>query len=189
MSINQLLEITSAGLSIIYNLLLMREKTLGWWFGIAASVTGVILFYYTKLYAQSIISIYYAGVGVYGLWYWKNAEQKNEHIANWKILTHVKFIALFGLISFLCATLFIKYTDSVSPYLDSFITAFGLLASIKEARKILTSWVYWFILNALSVVLYYQQELYYYACLMVVYTVICVFGYLNWYKIYKQKGN
>jgi nicotinamide mononucleotide transporter len=60
------------------------------------------------------------------------------------------------------------------------------LASIKEARKILTSWVYWFALNALSVMLYYQQELFYYAGLMVVYTLICVGGFISWYKIYKQ---
>ncbi len=187
MNINQTLEITSAGFSIIYSLLLMREKSLGWWFGISASLVGIVLFYRTKIYAQSIISVYYAVVGVYGLWYWKKAERKNEHVSNWQVLTHVKFIILFGLISFLCATLFIKYTDSVSPYLDSFITAFGLLASIKEARKILTSWVYWFILNALSIVLYYQQGLYYYAGLMVVYSIICIGGFISWYKIYKKK--
>lgn len=187
MSINQLLEIASAVFSIIYSLLLMREKTIGWWFGIAASIAGVVLFYLTKLYAQSIISVYYAGVGIYGLWYWKNAEEKNEHISIWPILAHIKYIIIFGVISFLCASFFIKYTDSASPYLDSFITAFGLLASIKEARKILTSWVYWFVLNALSVVLYYQQGLYYYAALMVVYTFICIGGYLSWYNIYKQK--
>jgi nicotinamide mononucleotide transporter len=180
------LEIAGAGLSIIYSLLLMREKTIGWWFGIASSLIGIWLFYQTKIYAQSIISLYYALVGVYGLWYWKNAERKNEHIHNWHFTTHLKFITLFSLLSLLCAFLFDKYTDSASPYLDSFITVFGLLASIKEARKILTSWVYWFALNAFSVLLYYQQELFYYAALMVVYTLICVGGFISWYKIYKQ---
>jgi nicotinamide mononucleotide transporter len=86
----------------------------------------------------------------------------------------------------LFAFLFDRYTDSVSPYLDSFITVFGLLASVKEARKILTSWVYWFVLNAFSILLYYQQGLFYYAALMIVYTLICVGGFISWHKIYKQ---
>lgn len=182
------LEISGAGLSILYSLFLMREKTIGWWFGIASSLIGVILFYQTKIYAQAIISLYFALVGVYGLWYWKKAEEKNEHIHNWHIITHVKAIILFTALSLVSATLFEKYTDSASPYLDSFITLFGLLASIKEARKILTSWVYWFVLNALSVLLYYQQGLVYYAVLMVVYTLICIGGFMSWYKIYKQNS-
>lgn len=186
MMFSNYLEIAGAGLSIIYSLLLMREKTIGWWFGIASSLIGIVLFYQSKIYAQSMISLYYALVGVYGLWYWKKAEQKNEHIHNWGIITHIKAIILFTALSVLSAILFEKYTDSASPYLDSFITLFGLLASIKEARKILTSWVYWFILNALSVLLYYQQGLTYYALLMVVYTLICIGGFVNWYRIYKQ---
>ncbi|MBP9185939.1 MAG: nicotinamide mononucleotide transporter [Bacteroidia bacterium] len=185
MTINQILEIGGAGFSIICSLLLMREKTIGWWFGIASSIIGVVLFYHTKLYAQSIISIYYVGVGVYGLWYWKKAEIKNEHIAVWKPLTHVYTIIIFTGLSLACSYLFKNYTDSASPYLDSFITLFGLLASIKEARKILSSWVYWFVINAGSVLLYYQQSMYYYAVLMVVYTLICIGGFISWYKIYK----
>lgn len=184
MSWTQLLEIISALFSITYSLLLMREKTIGWWFGIAASLVGMILFFVTKLYAQSAISLYYAGVGVYGLWYWKKAEKRNEHIHIWSSQTHIISIIIFASISLFAGLLFEFYTDSRSPYLDSFITFFGFLASVKEARKILSSWVYWFVINALSVVLYYQQDLYFYSGLMVVYAAICVSGYLNWYRIY-----
>ena len=48
MQISNWVEILGAAFSIVYSLLLMREKTLGWWFGIAASLAGVVLFYYTK---------------------------------------------------------------------------------------------------------------------------------------------
>jgi len=184
-----LFEIGSAVFSIVYSLLLMFEKKLGWYFGIASSILGAILFYYTKIYAQSLISIYYAGVGFYGLWYWNKAEKTNEHIKIWKAINHIYAILILSVVSYFIAVLFMKYTDSTSPLLDSFITVFGLLASIKEARKILSSWIYWFVINALSVILFYQQGLYYYAVLMVVYALLCIGGYSNWLRIYRKYSN
>jgi nicotinamide mononucleotide transporter len=186
MQVNQVIEISGAVFSIVYSLLLMREKTAGWWFGIVASLLSAWVFYTTKIYAQATISIYFAAVGVYGLWYWKKAEKRDEHIHVWPVMYHVYAVVLFSILSMVAAYFFKTYTDSTSPYLDSFATLFGLLASFKEARKILTSWVYWFVINAVSVVLYYQQGLIYYGVIMVVYTIICIPGFLNWYRIYKQ---
>lgn len=186
MEISNWLEILGATFSIVYSLLLMREKSIGWWFGIASSLIGIWLFYQTKIYAQAMISFYFALVGCYGLWYWKQAEKQDKHIAIWPVKKHAIAVVVFTLLSLLSAYIFSNYTNSSSPYFDSFITLFGLLASVKEARKILSSWIYWFVINAASVVLYYQQGLYYYAVLMIVYTAICIPGYLNWMRIYNE---
>ncbi len=164
----------------------MREKPIGWLFGIISSLLGIILFFETKIYAQAIISIYYAGIGVYGWIYWKKAEARNEHIHTWKLPLHLLMISCFSALSLVAAWLFANYTDSQSPYLDSFLTLFGVLASIKEARKVLTSWIYWFVINVFSVLLYFNQHLYYYAAIMIVYALICIPGYLNWLKIYRE---
>lgn len=181
-----IVEFLGSVFSITYSVLLIREKSIGWFFGIASSLLGIILFFESKIYAQAIISVYYAGIGVYGWLYWKKAEQRNEHIHIWKPRQHLIYIGLFVLLSLLSAYLFKTYTDSQNPYLDSFVTLFGFLASIKEARKILTSWVYWFAINLCTVVLYYNQHLYFYAGMMILYALICIPGYLNWKKIYNQ---
>jgi nicotinamide mononucleotide transporter len=186
MQLNEYLELTGSSFSIIYSLLLMKEKKWGWWFGIASSIIGVYLFYKSNTYGQALISLYYAGVGMYGFWYWSKAEKRDEHINRWKFNYHIYAIVLFGLISVLTGLLLQKYTSSTNTYLDAFVTIFGLLASLKEARKILSSWVYWFLINAASVLLYYQQGLTYYAWMMVIYTLICIPGYLNWLRIYKK---
>ncbi len=167
----------------------MREKPIGWFFGIMSSILGFILFYESKIYAQAIISIYYGAVGVYGWLYWRKAQLRNEHIHIWNAKQHFIFITLFAVLSVASGYLFSTYTDSQSPLLDSFLTLFGLLASIKEARKILTSWVYWFVINAFSVVLYFNQHLYFYAIMMVVYAAICIPGYLSWKSIYDKHRN
>jgi nicotinamide mononucleotide transporter len=180
------IEVIGALFSITYSLLLMREKPIGWLFGIISSLLGIVLFFESKIYAQALISIYYAAIGVYGWMYWKKAQERDEHIHKWNIKQHLTFISLFTVLSLVSAYLFQTYTDSQSPMLDSFLTVFGILASIKEARKILTSWLYWFVINLFSVVLYFNQHLYFYAAMMIVYAAICIPGYLSWLKIYRN---
>ncbi len=183
---NLILEILGSSFSIIYSLLLMKEKILGWPFGIISSILGAILFYKTKLYAQSMISVYYMAIGIYGWMFWMNAKKKHVHIRKWNLQTHIVYVSIFGFFSVAAAYYFQYYTDSASPYLDSFLTLFGFLASIKEARKILTSWIYWLVINLFSGWLYYSQGLNFYAGMMLVYTAICIPGYLSWLKIYRK---
>jgi nicotinamide mononucleotide transporter len=182
----QIVEALSAVFSILYSVLLMREKNIGWVFGILASILGFVLFLHTKIYAQALISLYYGAIGMYGWNYWSKAQKRNEHIHKWAPSMHVKVIAVFVLLSIGCAWLFDEYTDSQNPYLDSFVTLFGLLASLKEARKILSSWIYWLIINLASAVLYAGESLNVYAVMMVVYAAICIPGYLSWLRIYKK---
>ena len=164
----------------------MKEKISGWAFGILSSIFSMILFYDSRLYAQSTISLYYTFIGIYGWVYWYKAKQKDEHIKVWNWKMHIIACLCFTFLSLTAAWFFKHYTNSGSPYLDSFITLFGFLASIKEARKILSSWVYWFVLNFLSCWLYYSSHLYFYSVMMVIYSGICIPGYLNWKKIYLE---
>lgn len=183
MEFSLILEVISAGCSIVYSLLLMKEKLLAWPFGIIASLAGALLFYETQLYGQSLISLYFAGIGIYGWIYWKQAQLRNEHINQWSLRSHLIWIIGFGILGMAMHYLLSRFTDASSPILDSFVTAFGLLASIKEARKILTSWVYWFVINLASATLYYSRGLMLYAILMLVYAIICIPGYVSWYRI------
>ena len=48
------------------------------------------------------------------------------------------------------------------------------------ARKILENWIYWFVIDAVSVYLYLSRDLYFTAALFVAYLVMIVFGYLSW---------
>jgi nicotinamide mononucleotide transporter len=48
------------------------------------------------------------------------------------------------------------------------------------ARKILENWYYWFVIDAVSVYLYYARELYLFAGLFVVYLVLIVIGFRAW---------
>jgi nicotinamide mononucleotide transporter len=48
------------------------------------------------------------------------------------------------------------------------------------ARKILENWVYWFVIDAVSVGLFVNRGLFLTAMLFVVYLVMIVVGYRSW---------
>jgi len=73
-------------------------------------------------------------------------------------------------------------TEAVNPYLDALTTIFSFIASILEARKILTSWLFWIFINLMTITLYVQQNLIIYVSLTIVYFVFSIVGYLEWKK-------
>ena len=53
-------------------------------------------------------------------------------------------------------------------------------------RKVLENWIYWLVIDAVSIYLYLDRELYLTALLFVFYVVLVVFGFLRWYASYRQ---
>ena len=88
------------------------------------------------------------------------------------------------LLSFGLGYVFDTYTDAEKPYLDASTTTFSLFASVLEARKILSGWAYWIVINGVTVGLYFSKSLDIYAGLMVIYFVMSIVGYFQWRKDY-----
>ena len=65
-------------------------------------------------------------------------------------------------------------------------TIFSFIASYLEAHKILGGWLYWIVINAVSVILYFERGLQIYAALMVVYFGLSVVAYFSWRKKYER---
>jgi len=53
------------------------------------------------------------------------------------------------------------------------------------ARKILENWLYWLVIDSVSIYLYLDRELYLTALLFAVYLVIVLFGYRKWLLHYR----
>ena len=53
-------------------------------------------------------------------------------------------------------------TDAAWPFLDSFTTWASVVTTFMVARKILENWIYWIVIDALSILLYAARGLYLY---------------------------
>ena len=57
------------------------------------------------------------------------------------------------------------------------------------ARKILQNWLYWIVIDAAAIQLYYETGYYATIVMFSVYLVLALVGYLNWMKLYyKEPG-
>ena len=62
-----ILEIVAVLLGIIYVILAAKNKISCWIFGILGSVLSIFLFvFYAKLYAESVLYLFYTFAGIYG---------------------------------------------------------------------------------------------------------------------------
>ena len=183
---NLLLEIFSVGLSLIFLILLIKENINCWFFGILGSLLSIFLFYRIGLYAESILYLYYVFIGIYGYQLWTTKKKSIElPVIDVPKNNHLTYF-LIGTICALCLGYVLNtYTDASNPYLDAFTTIFSFIASYLEAKKILSGWNYWIIINGVTLGLYLNKELYIYFVLTFLYFTLSFYGLKTW----KQRVN
>jgi len=76
----------------------------------------------------------------------------------------------------------LSYTDQKSVLIDSFVSVFSLLATVLTIFRLIENWYYWWVINLLAIVLFYQQNLNATVFLYVVYLALSIYGYLEWRK-------
>lgn len=178
------LEIIAVILSLGYLFFLIKEHIICWLFGILGSLVSVFLFYRTGLYSESILYVYYVVIGVYGFFHWKTALQKNKvfHVTDYSVTTYIVLIVLGEVLALLLGFSFENYTNASMPYLDAHTTVFSFIASYLEVKKKLGAWVFWIIINAVTIILYLNKDLSLYTGLTLVYLIFSFVGYFQWKK-------
>jgi nicotinamide mononucleotide transporter len=72
------------------------------------------------------------------------------------------------------------------PYVDSFNTAFFLVATILMAVKKVENWLFWIIGDAVSIPIYLSQGLYFTSGQYIVFLVLAILGYRDWKRKIKN---
>jgi nicotinamide mononucleotide transporter len=170
--------------NLAFIILIIRQKASGWLFGVLGSVISIYVFYKVGYYSESFLYLFYVLIGVYGYLKWHTSEDKRLAVTEWSWQRHVPYW-IAGLFFFVIAgNLLHRYSDAEKPYADAFSTVFSFIATYLEAKKILSAWIYWIVLNLYSIWLYGSKELYVYALLMAVYTALSFRGYQVWKNDY-----
>ncbi len=193
MDFYKLLEIIGLVVGLLYLILIIKENIWCWIFGIIGSLITVFLYFHTKLYLESILNVYYIWAGFYGWWFWskekkKDLEKANVPVVMWRPNYHLVKIIVCAAATIIVGFLMKKYTDSPRPYIDAAMAIFSFSATYLEARKVLSAWIYWFVINGGSIVLQFDRGLNIYAYLSIVYTVMSIVGYLQWKKTYDNQN-
>ena len=181
------LEIGAVFLAVAYLLLAVRRDIRCWIAGIMSSSIYFVLMFTANLYMESILQIFYIFMGVYGFNQWKSDIANTEEISitTWNLKTHLIVLGIILISSYFAGYILDTYTDAKLPFLDSLTTFGALFATYMVAKKILENWIYWFLIDSVSIYLFIERELYLPSILFCHYLIIIIFGFRSWLAVFR----
>lgn len=193
MTLDLAFEIIGTIVGILYLYYEYKANALVWIMGAIMPALSLIVYYNAGLYADFGINIYYLIAAIYGYISWtfhKSRKEKKElpiisTPLKYYIPTSITVIILFIIIFYIL----INFTDSNVPFWDSLTTALSVIAMWMMARKYIEQWIVWIAVNIISVGLYIYKDIYFYAVLYAIYSIIAIFGYYNWKKLMQHDNN
>ena len=185
---NTIIEVLATGAGLLFIVLLIRERVSCWPFGIAGSLLSIYLFIDTRLYSEAILYAFYVGMGIWGWARWTaRGNAGSQPVNRLSAAGNAALIAVSLAFGLTLGQLLATFTDAERPLIDAMTTSFSFAATYLEVRKTLDAWIYWMVINAVTIWLYQDRALDIYAALMVLYTVLSVVGFIRWRRAYRNQ--
>ena len=175
------IEIIAVLTAILYLVLAVRQNILCWSAWIISSCLYFFIMFQANLYMESLLQIFYIIMGVYGWMQWARVDREKAFEVNIMTLNdHIKIISSILFLSIIFGFILGQFTDAASPFWDSLTTCGAVLTTYLVAKKFIENWIYWFVIDFISVFLFISRDLYLTAGLFFVYLIIILFGYRSW---------
>jgi len=181
-SVLQWWEVLAVVLAVAYLVLAIRQNIWCWAAAAASTLLYLFIMYRASLYMESALQLFYLAMAVYGWRQWRHGGDGGAEleVTTWPVRHHVIAIASVFLLVFVSGELLTRYSEAALPFLDSFTTWGAVVATFMVTRKILENWIYWFVIDAVSIGLYLSRDLFFTAALFAGYLVMIVIGYRSW---------
>ncbi|MEX2489299.1 MAG: nicotinamide riboside transporter PnuC [Pseudomonadales bacterium] len=187
---NSVPELIAVLLAIVYLVLAVKEKIACWYAAFASTFIFLIIFWNVNLYMEAMLQIYYLAMAVYGWYQWTHPGSGKTQlpVSTWSLRQHALALSIIGGATVISGYYLSAYSDQHLPYVDSFTTWGGVVTTVMVARKILENWIYWLVIDGVSIFLYLDRELYFTALLFCAYIVIIFFGWYRWMKTWRAQA-
>jgi len=189
-------EAVAVMLALAYLILAMRTNIWCWFAAFISTAIYTVLFWNVSLLMESVLNIYYMGMAVYGYWLWLDVPPEQQgveyhhidtaqlNITSWAWSTHAVVISITLLVSVLVGYVMAQNTSAAFPYIDAATTCFAVVTTYLVAKKVLENWLYWVVIDLVSIYLYFQKGLMLTSGLFVLYVAMAVVGFIIWRKKY-----
>ena len=172
---------------ILYLILISKLIRLGWVFGVISAAAYTYICFQSSLYFQSVLQLIYVFTGILGFWSWSELKD-NKGSKTFHLSLQENTLVFLGAVLFVFISFYLlSYTTQESALLDSVVTVFSLVATVLTILRCIENWYYWWGVNVLAMVLFYQQNLKTTVFLYGVYLVISIYGYIQWQKTLQRK--
>ena len=183
-------EMVAVFLSVTYLLLAIKQNLWCWVAAFISTLIYTVLFFDASLLMDSALNIFYLVMAIYGWYSWKygNGINKNEEleITSYGLNKNLKIIGVLIIVSLILGYIMANYTSADFAYLDTFTTVFAVFTTYTLTKKVLENWLYWIVIDSVSIYIYINKGFYLTAVLFAFYTVLAFIAYNNWKKEYEN---
>ncbi|QBZ96883.1 nicotinamide riboside transporter PnuC [Flavobacterium sangjuense] len=185
------LEITA----IIFGLLSVwyAKKDNIWVFptGIINTAIYVYLLWKWTLLGDMMINFYYVVMSIYGWYHWT---RKKDDVVEFPISRMNAYEKKVSVLIFVLTIVFVvavyrffgKFTHWTS-YVDTLVTGIFFVGMWLMARRKIENWILWIIGDIISIPMYFVKGYSFTSIQYLIFTIIAIFGYLEWKKTLQQK--
>ena len=180
------LEVTAVVFALAYLLLAVRENVWCWLFAFLSTAIYTWLFWDVSLLMESALNVYYMAMAVYGWYQWtrggSNGDDQPHELGVQRMSNrqHAMVMSAIAVLLIISGYLLSEHSTAVWPYIDSFTTWASVITTYLVARKYLENWLYWIVIDSVSIPLYIDRGLNLTALLFVAYVIIAILGYFKW---------
>lgn len=171
------LEIVAVLSSLLYTVLFSYGYILCWLFALISASSFLLLCYQKKIYAELALQVFYLSMAVYGYFNWGESLVSKDPLP---LSSHGLIILASAILIFLLGIGLKRLTDAKLPFLDSFTTVSSIIATLLMVNFYPENWLYFIVINAVSIYLYIKRDLALGALLFALYTALSLNGYLVW---------
>jgi nicotinamide mononucleotide transporter len=183
-------ELLAVVLGVAYLVLAMRESLWCWYAAFVSSALFVFVMWQAGLVMETGLQVYYVVMAVYGWWRWRGGFRPDAlpaRIHVWPWWNHAMAIGIVLLLSIVSGLVLSEFAVAQRPYIDAFVTWSSVLTTWMVARKLLENWIYWLVIDSISLALYLDRGLYPTALLFAAYVILVVCGFIEWWRHYREQ--
>lgn len=159
--------------------------------GIINTAIYVYLLWKWSLLGDMMINFYYVIMSIYGWYHW--TRKKEEIIAypisgmtlsekKWSLIIFVLTIVFVVTVY----TIFDKFTHWTSC-IDTLVTGIFFVGMWLMAKRKIENWILWIVGDVISIPMYFAKGYSFTAIQYLIFTIIAVYGYLEWKRILQEK--
>lgn len=183
------LEIVAAVFGVISVFLSVRQNIWSWPTAIVNVGLYIIVFYESKLYADTGLQVIYVVLNAYGWYHWlyggKNRTQLPVSRTSSRLWLALIVIGTAG--AAVVGTFLSHETDAALPYVDASTTSTSLVAQWMMTRKLLENWVIWVAVDVVYIGMYIYKSLYVTAVLYFIFLILSAMGFVQWRRSLRER--
>lgn len=186
-----MLEWLAAGLGVVNIALLIRRSQWNFAFAIASVSFYVLIFFESRLYAESGLQLFFIAANVWGWAVWRQSlgrEDEDRVSVSWMDWrSRLIWLAATAALSLNLGWLLHRYTNAAMPLADSAIAGASVAAQLLLGLRRIENWVLWIGIDVAAVALYLNRGLYPTAGLYAAMLVMSVIGLREWIAARNQR--